>query len=363
MKKILIVSTAGLAVGGITTNIYNYLYHLDKSQFQFELAVTVIYDKTCVERFRQLGCKIYFLKNRNKKPISYLLQLAKLIHFNKYDLVHIHSSSHTAVLDLIGCVIGGCKNRIVHAHNTRSNSLALHKVLSLPFNMLCKGRLACGKEAGKFMFGNRMFLVVNNGVDVNKLAFSEEVRIKWREKLKIGPNDILIGHVGIFLEVKNQKFIVEILNELTKINANYRLCLVGDGPLRKSVELLVATKLLNDKVIFTGNVTNVNQLLNAFDLIVMPSLYEGLPLALIEQQANGLYCLCSDTITPEVNMSNNIGFLPLTASAKEWAEDIAKLKLSNRLACSQSAIKQIKERGYNIADEASKLGIYYNNFK
>ena len=123
----------------------------------------------------------------------------------------------------------------------------------------------------------------------------------FRIKLALTETDILICHVGYFMPVKNQSFLVDVFAELAKNDSRYHLLLIGDGAMRTEIEQKVACLGLTNKVTFTGNIDNVSEYLNAADIIIMPSLYEGLPLTLVEQQANGLQCAVSDTITAEAD--------------------------------------------------------------
>ena len=227
--------------------------------------------------------------------------------------------------------------------------------------MLYTHGLACGDAAGRWMFGKRKFTVINNGVDTELYAFDETKRNAIR--IDKGWTDCkVIGHVGGFVETKNQRFIVEVFRELHKRDNTYRLLLIGDGHMRQEVEEKVKECGLQDVVCMTGNINNVYDYLNAMDLILMPSLFEGLPLTLVEQQANGLRCVVSDAITTEADKTGNMTFLPLTMDAAGWAESIKSIDVDNteqRKARSHEAIERIRECGYSIQEEARKLKDYY----
>ena len=306
------------------------------------------------------GGKVHVLPSRTKHLFSYWYGLYQLIKQEEYNIVHIHGNSHTVSIELSAAYMAGCGVRMVHAHTTTCKYAMAHKLLSPLFNLLCTHRLACGNAAGHFMFGDKPFVVVNNGVDTEKFAFDPDKRTSIRKELGWIDNPI-IGHVGYFKEVKNQSFIVDIFNDLYNHDNKYRLILIGDGPLRGQVEQKVLDLGLSDVVCFTGNINNVNEYLSAIDLIVMPSLFEGLPLSLIEQQANGLQCVVSDTVTQEVDKTGNLLFLPLSLSAKEWANKIVAFHDDlSREERSRSAIERICESGYSIQEEANKLANYYN---
>ena len=315
------------------------------------------------EEIERLGGKMFVLPRLDMSVVSYWNALMMLIKRNGYDAVHVHGNSHTVVLELSAARLAGCKVRIVHSHNTTCLNPLLHKILFPVFNLLYTHALACGEEAGNWMFGSRTYMVINNGVDTQKFSFDIEKRKSIRHHLCVSDREILIGNVGHFFGmVKNQSFVVNVFNELLKKSDRYKLCLVGDGPQRKDIEQQVGENGLLEKVIFTGNINNVDEYLSAIDLILMPSLYEGLPLTLVEQQANGLQCFVSDTITREADKTGSLTFISLEKNAETWAKIILSTKDSlTRAERSKAAIESIKIAGYDIKSQAKVLeGFYFN---
>lgn len=359
MIKVLVINTAGLAVGGITTNMYNYISHIDLNKFQFDVVVTDLRDDSSILSFKKIGCNIIYLCSRTHNTFKYIKELVRLVKKNKYEIIHIHGSSHTVIVELLSCFLGGNGVRIVHAHSTKCNSLFLHKLLYIPFNLLCNIRFACSKEAGRFMFSSKEFTIIHNCIDTSKFKYDESKRLKFRNQLGIKDNEILLGHVGFFSELKNQKFLVEILSILRKKSC-YKLILIGDGTLKSKVEQQANSLNLSDYVLFTGNVKNVNDYLNAIDIILMPSFFEGLPLSLIEQQANGLECLVSDRVSREADKTGLLQFLPLEKGADYWANKIQKLETTFRCRRSEQAIKSVIDAGYSIDKEVQTLQRIYS---
>lgn len=356
--KILIINTVHTEKNGITNVIFNYIKAIKDSSIVFDLVAINDIDAVYNDVIKRTGGSVYTIQ-RNNVP-RYFINLIRKIKKNKYDIVHIHGNSRTLILELLASIIGGCKVRIIHAHSTNCLSVQLHKALRLPFNLLCTHRLACSQEAGRFMYGETPFTVINNGIDIHKYVFSLSKRNKIRTLLNVGDDEILLGHVGYFLELKNQKFIVEVLEKLNSIEGKYKLLLIGDGELRPTVEKQVKDLGLDKYVLFTGNVNNVCDYLNAMDIVVMPSLFEGLPLTLVEQQANGLSCVVSDTITREADMTGNLVFLPLKEGPLKWANIIIKMKTDyDRVGKSQRSVESIIKAGYSIEEEALKLAKYY----
>lgn len=355
--KILVINTVPTDKNGITNVIINYLNAMGNDVVFDYVAINnpnVFYIKFLKEK----GAALYTLKRRN--VLGYIGALSKIIKKNKYDAIHVHGNSHTVVLELLAAKLAGCKVRIIHAHSTGCNSVVLHKLLAGLFDSLCTDRLACGEEAGKFMFGNKPFKIINNGVDVEKFSFDNKAREAFRVKLALAENDILVGHVGYFMPVKNQSFLIDVFAELAKNDSRYHLVLIGEGTMRTEIEQKVASLKLTNKVTFTGNIDNVSEYLNAIDIIIMPSLYEGLPLTLVEQQANGLQCVVSDTITAEADKTGNLCFLSLQAPISDWVHAIANsLCMQDRELRSKDAVIAIESAGYSIRKEAKKLVEYY----
>ena len=356
--RILLINTVPTEKNGVTNVIFNYLKAMKVAGLTFDLVSLNQPDDYYVDEVEEKGGQVYVLP-RLGGAFRYWISLRNLIKTKRYDAVHIHGNSHTTVLELTAAKAAGCVVRMVHAHNTTCAHVVVHSLLTPVFNALCTHRLACGVAAGKFMFGERLFTVINNGIDTNKFAYRTECRGKIRKQY--GFDDCrVIGHVGYFSEVKNQRWIIEVFRSLLVKDKDYRLLLIGDGEQRDEIANKAKEYGILDYITFTGNVNNVDEMLNAMDIVLMPSLYEGLPLTLIEQQANGLQCVCSDSITEEANITGNLRFLSLDKTAEEWALEVASfIKTDNREIRSQIAIERIREAGYSIQEEASKLLFIY----
>ena len=358
--KILLINTVPTEQNGITGVIFNYLKAIDAKDITFDLLSLNTPSSQYSDIVEAKGGSVFVLPRLNG-ILAYWKSLRRLIKKNRYDAVHIHGNSHTVVLELSAAWTAGCVVRMVHSHTTTCKHVVVSRLLTQPFNMLYTHALACGDAAGRWMFGRRKFTIINNGVDTELYAFDEVKRIAIRKKQGWSGCKV-IGHVGGFVETKNQGFIVEVFHELYVRDNTYRLLLIGDGPLRHGIELKVKEYGLTDVVCITGNINNVCDYLNAMDLVLMPSLFEGLPLTLVEQQADGLRCVVSDAITKEADKTENLMFLPLDMTASEWAERIHKIDIDNvdqRKARSHEAVERIRECGYSIQEEAKKMKEYY----
>ena len=358
--KILLINTVPTEKNGITNVILNYLQGMNTDDIILDYLSLNIPDEMYVRVVESKGGKLYVLP-RLKGTLFYWNELRKLIKNNRYDAVHIHGNSHTLVLELSASWAAGCKVRIVHSHNTTCKHIMIHKLMTIPFNMLYTHGLACGEDAGKWMFGNNPFSVVNNGVDTKKYVFNLDVRDSIRSTNGWKECNV-IGHVGSMIEAKNHSFILDIFRDLYNHNHSYRLLLIGDGNLRSTLEKKVSEYGLNDVVTMTGNIDNVSDYLNAMDLVLMPSLFEGLPLTLIEQQANGLRCVVADTITKEADKTGNLSFISLNKPSSSWVDCILATQKDSdgeRQCRSSKSVSQIIDCGYSIVGETQKLKDYY----
>lgn len=357
--RVLTINTTPLKKGGITNVIFNLLENIDKTDLSFDMVVSKTESEDLVDRFRVHGGEVFFVPRSIKKAVLYIVRVKKIIEEKGYDAVHIHGNSHTVVLELLAAKLAGCKVRIVHAHSTKCNDLKLHKVLAGFFHKLCTHNIACGEDAGRFMFGDKPFTAINNGISLEKFRFSSDGRDSLKEKYALSKKTV-IGHIGMFNDIKNQDFLLETLTEILKTDQNYVLMLVGDGERRELISKKAKEMGISDSVIFTGLTNEVSEHLSLFDVFVLPSFFEGLPLVLVEAQANGLYCIASDRVTNEADKTGNISFLSIDNGSKVWAEEILKrADNKNREETSKIAIKTLKEKGYSAKGEAEKLLNYY----
>lgn len=348
-----------MQAGGLESFIMNIYRHIDRSKVQFDFLMH--YQKQCFfdEEIERLGGKIYRLSVReDNRVFKYIRDLNLFFREHpEYRVVHGHMPS-LSMFYLGAAKRHGVKVRIIHSHSD-SFDWTLKGIIK---NILIKTAkyyanvyLSCSESAGRYLYGNRPFIVVNNAINLQNFQFSPDVRAETRKNLGIS-NRLVIGHVGRFTIEKNQTFLVEIFSEIHKTNPNSVLLLIGDGPLRMRVEEKVERLGLQNDVMFLGTRRDVNRLYQAMDVFVLPSLFEGLPVVGVEAQTAGLPCVFSDAVTKEAKMTNLVAFEPLTHSAKEWADRIL----------SQSAPKERKDNsgdiikaGYDIGTVAKKMEDFY----
>lgn len=361
--KVLIINTVRFKLNGISAVIKNYYQVIKKKNIQMDFLTIDTPSKEYVDFFKENCLECYILSKRN--VIKYIFCIIKLCRENKYDIVHIHGNSASMAIELIAVALAGIKVRITHSHNTATMHPWMHKILFPIFSNLCTVRLACGKDAGKWLYRNEKFIVLNNAIETNKYSFIESARNKVRKELGIKNNEILLGHVGNFVEQKNHEFLINIFYEVHRTNEEFKLILVSDGVLMPTIKKKVHLLGLDQSVIFLGKTINVQNYLNAMDLFLLPSLYEGMPLVLIEAQASGLPSLVSNTITKEADLTNTSIYLSIK-KIELWVDIIKKKKYIGkaRSECSKQNIVKIKQKSYDIQQNADKLyQIYMNGCK
>ena len=358
MTRVLIINTVPTERNGITNVILNLLNHITTGYRFGYISISKV-DSSIRQWFSQNGIDYHHIERQISTTHKYIHSLVKIL--NGYDIVHVHGNSSTMVLEMIAAKIAGVKVRIAHSHNTTCSMKIIDRLARPLFYRLCNGRMACGVEAGRWLFGNRDFKVLNNGIDTDRFRFSPDDRTEIRQNLGVDKEALLIGHVGNFVEQKNHRFLIDIFHCFKKGHPYSKLLLLGDGPLKEEIIAKTESMGLADSVIFAGSVDNPGKYLSAMDLVIMPSLHEGLPLTLIEEQANGLPILAADTITKDSDMTGLVRFAPLAESSDKWSQKMAEILKSSRHgeSASTNAISCIKKAKYDITVVCNDLMEFY----
>lgn len=359
MLKVFVI-LGGLGMEGVSTIALSYLEAIDKSNLDISLIVAGPSDITMMNRAQAIGIQIIKLPYRKQSPREYYRKLFYLLKQGKPNIVHIHGNSATMALDLLVAKLAGVPIRLPHCHNTKCDNERINILLRpLLYSTMTEG-LACGEDAGKWLYKNRKFKIIRNGRKIENFLYDEKLRNSYRVKLNIENTTVAVGHVGTFTEQKNQKFLIEVWQEIK--NDNIRLYLFGDGPLREQCNKLVKDKGLEKRIVFMGNVNNIGCYLNAMDIMVLPSKYEGLPLVTLEWQINGLPCIISNCVTKECKIMNNVIFEDITQeSIKEWANVIERGQLKRKEKPDNSEIYRcITNAGFNIVENAKWLSSEYD---
>ena len=356
-KKVLIVNTVEHSYNGITSVIRNYYLNMNREGLQIDFLVKCEPPEELRDEIERCGGRVFIIPRSN--PLRYMRELRHLAKEEKYQVAHIHGNSATMSFELLPLKAAGVLKRIVSSHNTTCGHMLLHKFLYPYFTHAYTDALACGEQAGIWLFGRRPFTVLKNGVLLDSYEYKEEIRSNMRKTLNIKQDDIVLGHVGLFNEQKNQKYFVEIMKSLADSNETYRLLFVGVGEKMEEVQSLVTDCKLTDKVIFAGQTDRVSDYLQAMDVFVMPSLYEGLPVAAVEAQAAGLPCVLSESISRETAMGDDIEFVPLDVGAELWGRVIRKLEFGGRVERGKRNREALTQKGYSIKENADILRELY----
>ncbi len=361
MKVLIIITTAFVPTGGLTTVMMNYYRDIDKSNIIIDFASSNVAPAVLTDELAKNGGKYVQLPIRKKifKYYNTLKQLCK-----QYDVIHVNGNSATSAIELLAAQMAGVRIRIAHNHNTNTAHPIIHRLLLPIFRHTYNIGLACSGDAGNWLFPNGDFKVLNNAINVEKYMFDKTKRNKTRNEFNISQESFVIGHVGKYNEQKNHLKIIEVFYEYAQLHDNAYLLCVGYGPLQNKIQSKTIELNISDRVILTGERIDVPDLLCAMDFFLFPSIFEGLGLAVIEAEASGLPCLLSDKVPHEVFLSKHIESLPLECDAQTWAKKIEEMTINNREENSKCNAKSITEGGYNIKEQAKKLlDIYLNHSK
>lgn len=327
MKYILQIPS-GLDIGGMEKVAHDIFIFSDPDEYIMDYIVFTssvgAYEQDILDR----GGKVYHIDQPARSYISFVKALNKIMSENRYDAVHAHTMFNIGLIMAIARY-NKIPIRVSHAHSSLNNGSAMKKmfyegVMRLLIKHNATNYVACGKDAGVRLYGADFFerhgQIILNGIDAEKFEYSEGNRLKIRRELGL-ENNLVIGHTGHLAYVKNQKFLIRLMPEILKRKPESILICLGDGPDRTSLEELIKELGLDGKVLLTGNVNNVNEYLSAMDVFAFPSLFEGMPLSIIEVQANGLPCVISTGVPRDVYLTDLIIPLGLKETEK-WIDAI-----------------------------------------
>lgn len=320
--------------GGIENFIMNIYRNIDRQEIQFDFCTTKNNIGFFDEEIKELGGKIFKLDDIFKIGLKrFRAEFEDILMTNQYSIVHCHMNVWCSVFLPIA-KRKNVKLRIAHSHISGVKAKTLKNIVKIiityyvrkTHNEYANVLFACSMEAAKWLFGKdcNNTVIVKNGIDIKKYVFNIQKRNEMRDLLEI-KNEIVIGHVGRFVGAKNHIFIVKVFREYYKKNHNGKLLLIGEGKLLKKIKKEIKEYHLEDRVIFAGIVGNVCDYMQAMDIMIMPSLFEGLPLTVIEAQSSGLPILLSETISKECQITDRVRFESLDDDVSKWASNIEKM--------------------------------------
>lgn len=346
--------------GGVESMITNYYHNFKDNDIVFDFAVhnpnIGILEKGLIEK----GSSIFHLTPKKTNLFKNIKELYSIIDKDKYDAIYCHQN-FISWIPLLIAKMKGIKVRIVHSHGCNPPKSLIKKIRNvierILLNMFATNYFSCGVNASKWLYGKNWKeeypkrVIINNAIDIDKFAFSKEIRNKLRKKYKIG-NKICLFHAGRFSSEKNHKYIIDIYSKLE--SDKYCLFFAGNGELYDSiVDYSKKTKLKN--INFLGVRTDVNELYLMADVFLLPSFHEGFPVTLVEAQCSSLKCIASTNVSKETKMLDKTSFISLNDDDK-WIEEIKSVIINDR----KTEIDALKNNGFDIKTESLK---YYDLLK
>lgn len=358
----------GLNRGGMETFIMNIYREIDRTKIQFDFLINC-HDGDYVQEIKSLGGEVFYIPPRREGYENYLQNLNKFFRQNasKYNAIHYHESSLSSLEPLYFATRYGIKTRIMHSHNSKISGNKLHYLThalgKLSIRKLATNYLGCSDKAIKWMYGGSGILrkaeLIKNGINTADFKFNLEKREYIRTLLNL-QNKKVIGHVGRFMKVKNHEFLLHILKSLLMLDSSYHLVLVGTGELESSVKSLAVTLGIAEHISFLGVRSDINIIMQGLDAFVMPSLYEGLPVVLVEAQTSGLPVICSDAISSMSKLTDNYYSLSLNDTYEKWASTINQAIMNTDISDREKSIRNIVSAGFDIKNTTSRLFSLYS---
>lgn len=350
----------GAGVEAVVTNYYKYI---DKDKFQFDFICCEGSTNIPYDEIESQGGRVILIPPY-KKMISYQKELKKVLKENNYKIVHSHVNA-LSVFSLFAAKRAGVKIRIAHSHSSSNKKEKTRNIVKNVLKLFSKTfsnyYVGCSELAARWLFGNKTFdsgkvRILNNAIDLEQFQFNGKIRKEKRNELNISDDTFVIGHIGRFMKQKNHSFLIDIFNEILKLKPNSLLLMAGQGPLIDEIKNKVNNLNIEENVKFLGQRSDANELYQAFDVFLLPSLYEGLPVVGVEAQASDLLCFFSDDMTKETKVLESSVFMSLDNSPEEWAKKIVK-SFNNRVRGNSN--NEMTKNGFNIKEEVKKLEKMY----
>lgn len=372
MRRVVEVNVDDLNEGGVFALVRNVIEHND-ADIHYDICAIEPFQKVeNIASLEALGCHIHYVGFKRSKLIKQLvcfINEVRLFRRERYDFVHIHAdTANKLMVSGLAARAAGIKNIILHSHssgidgNRRWMKEAIHKICRRALPLIGTRFVACSNLASQWMFVKsvriREVTIINNGIDLERFKYDESIRRAVRERLGIG-DALLIGHVGRYAYQKNHEYLIAIMKALKGSGAECRMLFVGSGPLREDIEKLAEAEGVKDSIIFYGVSLHVEQLLDAMDVFVLPSRFEGLPIVGIEAQASGLRTIYSDNITREAGILNSAVFLPTSpADVAQWRDAILKGVIASA-GERVNAWREVEQRGFSIQHTVAQFANLY----
>lgn len=355
--------------GGIESFLNNVLCRLDTSSLELDIVTVSLETSIFTEELRQRGVRFYELTEKQQNVYKSSRKFLKIVRDRRYDVVHLNVFHGFSLRYAWLAKRAGVPVVIAHSHNTalrkspvRPLKLFIHSLSKTVFSGCATDLWACSAPAAEFLFSSRVlrkkgFQFVPNGIDTRRFAFNLHIREKLRETLNMG-GAVVIGNVGRLCSQKNQSFLLDVFRAVQHKEPRSRLLLVGEGDdmavLQKKAERLG----IQEKVIFYGTSTSIEELLWAMDVFAFPSKFEGLGIAAVEAQAAGVPVVMSEFVPQEARLAKGVQVVPLKSGPGRWAE--ALLRAAGGPAENRTAgAACVRKAGFDVSDVAGQIGVYY----
>lgn len=337
MKKVLVI-IGSLKIGGQEKVGKEIGLHIDRDKYEIQYLVFDENKEAYEVELNKAGIQVFHFPEPSRGYIQYLKNLAGLMKKNSYDIVHAHTMFNCGWAMLLAWYMK-VPCRISHSHSIKMADCH-YSVLAKVYQFVMQKLIhifgtefvGCGKAAGEWLFGKKFFekhgKVIYNGIDTQQFRFSSRTRNEMRKQLNL-EKQFVIGHVGHFMKVKNQKFLISLMPGILERRPEAVLLLLGDGEQKEENREYCKELGIADQVIMAGNVSNVADYLCAMDVFVFPSLYEGMPLSVIEVQCNGLPCIISDAVPDDVFLTDLITPMALNEPKQRWIDEICRTSRKN----------------------------------
>lgn len=366
-KRITILNIIGTCVdGGIESKWTKYYKCLNHTKFAMDF---LFYGKTgdkYVMMLEENNDRVFVIPHYNESPLRGVFEIRKIVLKNKYDIVYSNLNT-LSIFPLLGAKLGGAKVRIAENHATANfkyeRKRTIIKYIFRPsITWFATDLVAPSKHAGEWAFGRKKFSVIKNAIELRNYDINESERTEIRKKY--GWNDsVVLGHIGRLTKTKNHHFLLEIFVEFVKKHRNAQLVIVGEGELESELKQRVNEMGISSLVHFMGFVEDIPRIFSAIDIVLLPSFYEGLGMVAIEAQAAGTYCICSDNVPSETNITDLIKYVSLEDGIQKWINVIEHSLVNKEYRNENTRIKKLKEAGYDIEIEVKRIEQFFKDKK
>jgi glycosyltransferase EpsF len=352
-------------LGGAETFIMNIYRKIDREKIQFDFVCSkkdvAFYDA----EIKELGGRIFYIDEPKKIGLyKSFKQIKKILENREFDVVHSHISLFSGIV-LMAANYAKIPIRIAHSHSAVLDKIGIlrnvyTKLMKTLINIYATKKLSCGELAAKYLYGkSKDIIILNNCIDLekyNNISLTDSIKLK--KSLNISDNTFIIGHVGRFSKVKNHMFIIEIAKRIKQEKRNFKILLVGDGELREQVQEDIISNNLQDNIQVLGIRKDIPEMMNIFDVLLLPSLFEGFPIVILEAQAANLPCIVSDTISNEIELGFGLVEFASLNNVDTWIDKILAHK-NNKLK-NENIVVDMSKLGYDIVYNVEKLYDIYS---